>query len=130
MSDEDDVITAARERGAALVRGDAVALDHILHPDFGWISHQGQHFDRTSYIEANRQPGKRWYDQELRDPHVSVVDRTAVLRCTVRDTVDVGSGRPETFEMPMTQTWVKIGVEWKCLAGHAGPLHASTQLLA
>lgn len=69
-SDEDDVITAARERAAALVRGDAVALDHILHPDFGWISHEGQHFDRTSYIDANRQPGKRWYDQELRDPHV------------------------------------------------------------
>jgi hypothetical protein len=52
---------------------------------------------------------------------VAVVGDTAVLRCTAVDTVDVGGTGPQTFTMPMTQTWVRTQDGWRCLAGHAGP---------
>jgi hypothetical protein len=48
---------------------------------------------------------------------------TAVLRCTVVDTVDRGHG-PQEYRMPMTQVWVRTEQDtgrWVCLAGHAGP---------
>jgi hypothetical protein len=52
---------------------------------------------------------------------VAVTARTAVLACTAVDDADAGEGR-RTFRMPVTQTWVREGGRWVCLAGHAGPL--------
>lgn len=100
---------------------DEACLRDLLHPRFVWISHRGEWFDLDSYLEANRRGANTWHGQELRDPEVRVVDDTAVLRCVVVDRVDVGTGHPETFVMPMTQTWVREHGRWLCLAGHAGP---------
>ena len=121
MSDEDDVIAAANERAAALAGQDEDALRRLLHPCFGWISHRGDRFDLESYLDSNRRGAKVWHGQELRGPTVRIVGDTAVLRCVVVDTVDVGGDGPETFVMPMTQTWVRTRDGWRCLAGHAGP---------
>ena len=96
-------------------------LRELLHPSFTWISHKGDWFDLESYLDSNRRGSNTWHGQELRDPEVRVVDETAVLRCIVVDTVDIGSGQPETYTMPMTQTWIRQGDQWLCLAGHAGP---------
>lgn len=49
-----------------------------------------------------------------------VVDAVAVLRCVAVDDVDVGEGRQE-HRMAMSQTWIRVGGRWQCLAGHAGP---------
>ena len=121
MSDEDDVIAAARERAAALAGSDEGRLRRLLHPGFGWISHRGARFDLESYLDSNLRGGNAWHDQQLREATVRVVGDTAVLRCVAEDTVDVGGGTPETFVMPMTQTWVRTEDGWRCLAGHAGP---------
>jgi hypothetical protein len=43
-----------------------------------------------------------------------------VLRTLVTDTVN-GIDGAETFRMPMTQFWIRSGLRWQCLAGHAGP---------
>jgi len=51
---------------------------------------------------------------------VVVVDAVAVLRCVAVDDVDVGEGRQE-HRMAMSQTWIRVGGRWQCLAGHAGP---------
>lgn len=45
---------------------------------------------------------------------------TAIVRYTVTDDVDTGTGR-QPYRMFMTQTWVRIGADWVCLAGHTGP---------
>ena len=86
-----------------------------------WTSHQGERFDLDSYLQSNQHGVNAWVDQERLDPELQVVGDTAVLTCVVRDRVDVGSGRPETFVMPMTQTWVRRRGRWVCLAGHTGP---------
>ena len=52
---------------------------------------------------------------------VVVVGDTAVLRTTVTDEVAGQDGGTETFEMPVTQVWVRDKDAWRCLAGHAGP---------
>jgi len=123
VPDLDDVIAAAIERAAALAGADEDRLRRLLHPEFGWISHRGDRFDLESYLDSNQRGLTTWLGQELREPTVAVVGDTAVLRCTAVDTVDVGGG-PETFVMPMTQTWVRTADGWRCLAGHAGPRSA------
>ena len=42
VSDEDDVLAAALERGAALAGKDEHRLSRLLHPRFGWVSHRGE----------------------------------------------------------------------------------------
>ena len=121
MPDVDDVLSAARQRADAMAGNDEVRLRELLHPDFGWISHKGDWFDLESYLDSNLRGGKRWHRQELRDAEVRVAGGTGVLRCIVVDSVDLGSGQPEVFTMPMTQTWVRESGRWRCLAGHAGP---------
>ncbi len=120
MSDEDDVLAAAERRALALAAGDAVSLRELLHPDFVWTSHTGRVFDRDDYIGANVDGPTRWHAQRLTDVVIRVVGDTAVLRCVVDDEVTVAAGRT-IFRMPVTQTWVRTVLGWRCLAGHAGP---------
>jgi ketosteroid isomerase-like protein len=114
------VLEAARSRAAALAAGDAVGLEELLHVDFRWTSHTGESFDRATYISANVGGDTTWRHQDLGDPEVLVVGDAAVLRTLVTDTVN-GIDGAETFRMPMTQFWIRSGLRWQCLAGHAGP---------
>jgi Domain of unknown function (DUF4440) len=118
VTEERNVLAAAEARAAALAAGDAEALRRLLHPRFRWTSHHGDTFDRDGYVRANT--GVTWKGQEMGDVEVVVVGDAAVLSCTVTDEVDVGQGF-EVFTMPLTQTWVRSGGRWLCLAGHAGP---------
>ncbi|GAA1654670.1 hypothetical protein GCM10009744_53750 [Kribbella alba] len=121
MDAETEVLEAARRRAEALTAGDGRALAALLHPKFKWTSHRGDSFDRDSYVESNTAGRLSWSSQTLTDVEVTVEDRTAVLRCVVVDEVLTNAG-PETFRMPMTQTWIHVNDDWLCLAGHAGPL--------
>lgn len=126
VTDSDDVLGAAQARASAMAGKDEARLRELLHPRFVWISHKGEWFDLDSYLDSNRRGSNTWHGQELRDAEVRVVGDTAVLRCIVVDRVDVGAGEPETFTMPMTQTWVREHGRWLCFAGHAGPRLDST----
>jgi ketosteroid isomerase-like protein len=124
MSDDPDVlavIAAARSRAEALARGDAPALVELLHPGFTWATHTGQTYDRDTYVRRNTDGTTVWRRQDLGDPKVVVVGDTAVLHTTVTDEVAGPDGEPQTFEMPVTQVWVREREAWRCLAGHAGP---------
>jgi hypothetical protein len=115
-----EVLEAARSRAAALATGDALELARWLHPQFRWISHTGERFDRDSYVASNTEGANRWASQVLSEVEVVAHEHTAVLRCQVVDSVDRGAG-VEEFRMPMTQVWVRYDDRWVCLAGHAGP---------
>jgi hypothetical protein len=119
VTPEGEVLAAATARADALARGDADALRARLHPQFAWTSHRGNTFDRETYVRRNTGGEVRWRGQALEDVRVVVVGDTAVLRCSAVDRVGVEG--PEVFRMPMTQTWVRSGDGWLCLAGHAGP---------
>ena len=115
-----EVLEAAHARARALADADGAALWALLHPDFVWTSHRAERFDRRTYVEANTANGITWHHQDLRGAEVRVVGDTAVLCATVVDDVTILDTRA-TYEMPVTQTWVRSGDGWLCLAGHAGP---------
>lgn len=121
MGAERAVIAAARDRASALAAGDADRLAALLHEQFRWTTHLGQTFDRSEYIRRNTEGVTEWRSQTLTDAHVVAIGDTAVLCAEVTDVVSSADGEPETFRMPMTQVWVRLNGEWKCLAGHAGP---------
>lgn len=120
MSDAADVLAAAKARAMALSESDADELQRLLHEEFSWVSHTGETFDRERYIQANTGGHTRWRQQDLGQPEAIVVGDTAVLRTIVTDTIQTDTGE-ETFQMPMTQVWVRVAHGWRCLSGHAGP---------
>ncbi len=124
MNDVEDVKAAAAARAEALARRDSQALRAVLHPHFVWTSHRGGTFDVDSYVTANSGAGSRWLGQTLHDVRVTVVGSTAVLVGLAVDEVE-SDGGTEVFTMPVTQTWVREGERWLCLAGHAGPRQSS-----
>ena len=119
MNQADEVLIVAELRAAALVSGEPDRLRRLLHPEFSWTSHRGERLDREGYVRVNTHECK-WLKQRLEDPEVTVVDDTAILLCTVHDTV-VRDGVETTLRMPVTQVWVRAHRGWVCLAGHAGP---------
>jgi len=116
-----EVMSAAEQRASALAAGDAVRLSALLHEDFRWTTHVGETYSRSEYIRKNTEGRTVWRSQDLADAEVVIVGDTAVVYAEVSDVVLTAQDDPETFRMPMTQVWVRVGGAWKCLAGHAGP---------
>lgn len=121
MDAEQEVISAAKARAAALAAGDGERLSALLHDAFRWTSHTGDTYSRSEYIRRNTKGGTVWRSQQLMRPEVVVVGDTAVLYAEVTDVVLSDGDMAETFRMPMTQVWVRLAPGWKCLSGHAGP---------
>jgi len=118
--DEQNVIAAAEQRAAALADANLTELRRLMHPKLQWTTHRGDVFDRDAYVAANTGRSLVWHEQRLEQPSVTVVGQAAVLTAIVVDVVD-REGTRETFRMRVTQTWVREGHEWQCIAGHAGP---------
>jgi ketosteroid isomerase-like protein len=119
-SDEQAVITAAEQRATALVAGDVSELKRLMHPKMRWTTHRGDVLDRDTYVAGNTDGSLVWQEQRLEEATVTVVGDTAVLTAVVVDEVKRG-GERETFRLRLTQTWVRYGGTWQCIAGHAGP---------
>lgn len=92
----------------------------LMHPSLQWTTFKGDVLSRDQYVAGNTGSNLRWRSQTLEGTHVAVVGDTAVLTAVVTDEVESG-GREQTFTLRLTQTWVRIGSGWQCLAGHAGP---------
>jgi ketosteroid isomerase-like protein len=120
VTDAEAVLSAVRARAEALAAGDPERLTRLLHEQFVWTSHRGDVFNRSSYVIANTRD-LAWRSQVVDNPRVTVVGEAAVVVGIVRDEVERAGDRAE-FEMRFTQTWVRQGRQWLCLAGHAGPL--------
>ncbi|MDF9277769.1 nuclear transport factor 2 family protein [Arthrobacter sp. EH-1B-1] len=122
------ILEAARKRADALSRHDSALLRGLLHPQFSWTSHKGDQFDRETYLQSNIDGQNTWHSQMLEDPKITMCGSAAVLTCIVRDDVTTAAGR-NLYRMPMTQVWTEEEGVWLLVAGHAGPLLPSTQLL-
>jgi hypothetical protein len=112
------VVAAARARAAALVAGDEVRLRALHHPQLRWTTYRGEVLDRERYLAGNRPGPLRWVSQTLTGVEVQVVGRVAVLTAAVVDVVE-RDGTPQTFELRLTQTWVRDRRGWRCLSAHA-----------
>ena len=117
-SPEEEVTETARRRAAALAAGDETALRLLMHPALQWTTLRGEVLGYEDYIAGNTGAGLRWRAQRLDGVKVAVAGDTAVLTATVTDEV-TRDGHDQSFELRLTQTWVRTPAGWRCLAGHA-----------
>lgn len=120
IPDDQQVLQVAERRARALAARDSEALQALLHPSLQWTTFQGEVLSREQYIAGNTGDALTWRSQQLDRVRVVVVGDTAVLTALVTDEVQ-RDGRDHMFRLRLTQTWVRVGSGWQCLAGHAGP---------
>ncbi|WP_031519158.1 nuclear transport factor 2 family protein [Streptomyces sp. NRRL F-5123] len=116
---EADLRDAERDLQAAVLAGDADALDLLLDdrvrytgPDGGVLTKADDlaaHRTRTLVVEA--------FDQE--ELHVTVAGTTGVtyVLAALRGTA---AGEPFAARLRYTRTWAHTSVGWRVLAAHAG----------
>ena len=119
-ADVSEVIEAARRRARALAERDVATLTALHHPELRWTTFRGDALDRDAYVRGNTADELVWHAQRLEEPAVVVVGDTAFLTAVVHDVVE-REGVAEALSLRLTQTWVRSGNGWSCLAGHAGP---------
>ena len=117
-SAEYEVTRAALRRAAALSARDEATLRLLMHPDLQWTTFQGEVLGYDDYITGNTNGTLTWHAQQLDDIRVSVVGDAAVLTAAVTDEV-ARDGKALSFQLRLTQTWVRTPDGWRCLSGHA-----------
>jgi hypothetical protein len=121
-TDSGSVLDAARRRSAALVSKDVDVLVALLHPDFLYVNASGAVLTREEYLDNYvRSPDVRWASQEIEQPRIVSYGTVAVLTCLVHD-VAVFLGQDLDRRFRSTLTWIKVGEDWQCLAGHTSSL--------
>lgn len=85
-----------------------------------WTTFKDDVLSLDQYIEGTTGRVLTWRSQRLDDPSVVVVGDTAVLTALVVDEIQK-EGHDLTFSLGLTQTWIRAGGRWQCLASHAGP---------
>ncbi|MFI0941309.1 nuclear transport factor 2 family protein [Streptomyces sp. NPDC021020] len=119
MTDEAGLREAERQLQAAVLAGDADALDLLLDdrarytgPDGGVLTKADDlaaHRSRTLLVEA--------FDQEELGVCVAGTTGVTYVLATLRGTA---AGEPFAARLRYTRTWVREGGRWRVLAAHAG----------
>jgi hypothetical protein len=115
---EEQVTEAALRRAAALAARDETALRVLMHPSLQWTTLRGEVLGYEDYIVGNTRGDLWWRSQRLADIQVRVVGDAAVLTATVTDEI-TRDGQDRSFDVRLTQMWVRTPDGWRCLAGHA-----------
>ena len=104
-----------KDRGAAVVKGDAEALAKETAEDFTFITSAGQMSDKKQTVEQVKNGGIKLEADEPSDMTVRVYGNTAVVtgKASLKGTV---GGKDATGTVAFTRVWVKKGGKWMCVA--------------
>jgi ketosteroid isomerase-like protein len=104
-----------KERGAAVVKGDAEALAKETAEDFTFITSTGQVSDKKQTVEQIKNGGIKLEADEPSDMTVRVYGNTAVVTGKTSLKGMVG-GKDATGTVAFTRVWVKKAGKWMCVA--------------
>ena len=102
---------------AAGPKKDIATLSKLLADDFTWVSPEGRLLDKTAYLAFTKS-----YDNEGLTSHAEgykarVYGNALVITGIYVETKKTASGST-TSRSYWTDTWVKSGDAWKCVASH------------
>lgn len=102
----------------AEVAKDASALDHLLAEDFTYVDIDGSLQNKAEFLEGIKHPVE----------HIEVIGNDSLKTHVYRDTVIVSgtyhekgtlNGKPYLRRGRFTDTWVRQGSSWMCVASHS-----------
>ena len=102
----------------AEVAKDAAALDHLLADDFTYVNIDGSLQNKAEFLDGIKHPVE----------HIEIIGNDSLKTHVYRDTVIVSgtyhekgtlNGKPYVHRGRFTDTWVRQGSSWMCVASHS-----------
>jgi ketosteroid isomerase-like protein len=102
----------------AEVAKDAAALDHLLADDFTYVDIDGSLQNKVEFLDGIKHPVE----------HIEIIGNDSVKARVYRDTVIVNgtyhekgtlNGKAYVHYGRFTDTWVRQGSSWMCVASHS-----------
>jgi len=115
---EQELITLEQQWGDALVKPDLAFLDRILAEDYLFTSPEGEVLTKAQMV-AGLKSGEDVVSSVVNlDMKVRVYEDAAVVtgHSIYRETI---KGKDISGEYRWTDTWIKKGGRWQCVADHA-----------
>ena len=117
-SDSARVLALENLWNQAEVAKDASALDHLLADDFTYVDIDGSVQNKAEFLEGIQHPVE----------HIEVIGNDSLKTRVYRDTVIVSgtyhekgtlNGKPYLRRGRFTDTWVREGTSWMCVASQS-----------
>jgi ketosteroid isomerase-like protein len=115
---EQELLKLEQQWGDALVKPDLAFLDWILAEDYMFTSPEGEVLTKAQML-AELKSGEDVVSSVVNhDMKVRVYGDAAVVtgHSTYKETV---KGKDISGEYRWTDTWIRVGVRWQCVADHA-----------
>ena len=120
VQDSDSARVLALENlwNQAEVAKDASALDHLLADDFTYVDIDGSLQNKAQFLDSIQHPVE----------HIEIIGNESLKTHVYRDTVIVSgtyhekgtlNGKPYLHRGRFTDTWVRQGSSWMCVASHS-----------
>ena len=114
-SDADDVAKKTEAHRAALMAGDAKALDALSAPELSY-SHSDGHIEDKATMVANATNGKsKWISLAYNDTTVRIVGDAAIVRFKFVGENESNEKR-NSINLGILMVWQKQAGDWKLLA--------------
>ena len=117
-SDSARVLALENLWNQAEVAKDASALDHLLAEDFTYVDIDGSLQSKVQFLDGIKHPVE----------HIEIIGNESLKTRVYRDTVIVSgtyhekgtlNGKPYLHHGRFTDTWVRQGSSWMCVASHS-----------
>jgi len=105
---------------AAEVKKDYAVLDRIMADEYISTDPDGKVFSKAQTIASFKSDQNVVTSEAVSELEVHVYGDAAVVTGLTKETV---KGHPGTDTYRFTDTWVKRGGAWQCVAGHASRVH-------
>jgi ketosteroid isomerase-like protein len=115
---QDEVVRAEKAWAAALLKGDAQALDRLLAPELIFTHANGVVEDKSVLLGNIKSGALRYQVVEHERISVKPYKDAAVLHCRIR-LGGIAEGKPFSVYVVMTHLWINERGAWKLAAHHA-----------
>jgi ketosteroid isomerase-like protein len=117
-AEEARILTLENAWNQAVQQKDAAALKMLLAAELVYVDYDGILMDKAAYLASVQAPSlhpARLINEAM---NVRIFGAVAVVSGVCRET-GVKNGKPYAVRMRFTDTWLRRGDSWICLASHS-----------
>lgn len=121
VGDEERIVGLENIWNQAQLKHDATAMGIMLHPDFVFTDYDGTVMSKAQFLASIRDPSNTLSLEVSSDMKLHRFGDTVVV---TGETHEKGKQRGKTYEHHgrFTDTWIRHGNEWICVASQLGLL--------
>ncbi len=117
-AEEARILTLENAWNQAVQQKDAAALKMLLAPELVFVDYDGTLMDKAAYLTSIQAPSSHPARIFNEDMNVRIFGAVAIVSGVCRET-GVKNGKPYAIRMRFTDTWLRRGDSWICVASHS-----------